>query len=547
MLPLRDPEVHQYRPDYYPSSRPSTQAHVVNVLPLEVLHQIFRYLGPKDFNSARHACSKWLVLSLDASLLILMLKRGGWWSGIKTELYTRQRQRPSGIGGKSDAWFLSCRLARECALSSGWKGNGIDTKKPTALFETAHVDFGDLATGYPSDDGSQSGGLIFTVSICGKFLLVADGGLIYVYELIGSRLRALTSIICPRRVLAMSMDASSRRYTVAALLDGRMGLVCTLNHGSWESETDDAARIPGAVIPGKGSSEFTGYTQSDPPPSFSETLQHPCFSHLEIQSASEIIGVRGCDDRHHDGRNLINTEWSPLQFPTSRHKHRLFLTSDLIPIDTGPRIIYRHLCCDEDPPRSVAICPQRQCVAFGCSAGLELHWIDALSGQDLNRWFPLSGPSDYLYFLQARQGIDASRKLRLISSAAHPSQRPAISRKFYAPRPILSSLWGNVGFDDFDRPSFSGYVSDSDHYHAVPLADGFHMLFSDPDTGMLCLGGDAPLGDPKRLHRKIMLVPPEEGVLASVYAAGKEVGGSVRVVAVYGEGKFSLILFCLGS
>lgn len=34
---------------------------------------------------------------------------------------------------------------------------------------------------------------------------------------------------------------------------------------------------------------------------------------------------------------------------------------------------YYSLCNDDNPPRSVAICPQRRCVAFGCSNGIELH------------------------------------------------------------------------------------------------------------------------------------------------------------------------------
>ena len=40
------------------------------------------------------------------------------------------------------------------------------------------------------------------------------------------QLRPVTSVICPRRVLACSMDTSSERYAIAALLDGRMGVVC---------------------------------------------------------------------------------------------------------------------------------------------------------------------------------------------------------------------------------------------------------------------------------------------------------------------------------
>jgi hypothetical protein len=94
--------------------------------------------------------------------------------------------------------------------------------------QTAHIDFSDLATGYSPPNGKQSGGLIFTVSLCGKYLLVGEGCMVYVYELQGDALQPLTCLVCPRRVVAMSMDASLHRLAVAVLLDGRMGVRCDL-------------------------------------------------------------------------------------------------------------------------------------------------------------------------------------------------------------------------------------------------------------------------------------------------------------------------------
>lgn len=180
--------------------------------PQELIQQTYTYLHPRDFNAARHTCHSWMTASLDKGLLILMFKRAGW--SIKQEDYL---------------WGLSCRLARECALGPGWTGNGITTPPMSSPFrQSAWVDFSELASGYASPSGRQSGGLVFTVSVCGKYLLVAEGGMIYIYELYGDSLRILTSVVCPRRVLAMSMDTSSKRFSVAALLDGRMGLMCDL-------------------------------------------------------------------------------------------------------------------------------------------------------------------------------------------------------------------------------------------------------------------------------------------------------------------------------
>ena len=151
-------------------------------------------------------------------------------------------------------------------------------------------------------------------------------------------------------------------------------------------------------------------------------------------------------------------------------------TDKLYTVEIGPRSIYHNICSEDDPPRSIAICPQRRCVAFGCSGGIELHWVraelsililntshiayfcirelltrdqvDALTGQDLNRWFPLTAPSDYLFFLPPRKSIDSAKKLRLISSAASPGESLIITdrniRNFGIPD-TLSHYSGRFG------------------------------------------------------------------------------------------------------
>lgn len=109
--------------------------------------------------------------------------------------------------------------------------------------------------------------------------------------------------------------------------------------------------------------------------------------------------------------------------------------------------------------------------------------VDALTGQDLNRWFPLTAPSDFLYFLPPRRGIDSAKKLRLISSAVHPREASPLTKRFGVTRGSLAS-WG----------TWEPKAGQSDHFQAVPLSDGYHILFMDPETGRLCLGSDAPLG-----------------------------------------------------
>ncbi|OAL19104.1 hypothetical protein AYO22_10052 [Fonsecaea multimorphosa] len=232
----------------------------------------------------------------------------------------------------------------------------------------------------------------------------------------------------------------------------------------------------------------------------------------------------------------------------------------------------------DDQPRSVAICPNRKCVAFGCRMGIELHWVDALTGDHLNRWFPLSAPSDYLYFLPQRRGVDSRRKLRLISSAAGPvvtqllrsDSTPAKSKFFPTPatlgrRQSLTRLFfGNMPFPTPAGGSgeLSGSVSpqgadegqgvlrtvDCDHFHAIPVSDGFHLVFTDPDSGLLCLGSDAPLGGPTKLIRKIMFIPPGQSDRMPAprrYAVGKALEWGLRLVVVYDNDE--VVLFNIPS
>src|SRR6202043_2542635 len=76
----------------------------------------------------------------------------------------------------------------------------------------------------------------------------------------------------------------------------------------------------------------------------------------------------------------------------------------------------------------------------------------------------------------------------------------------------------------------------SDHYRAVPLSDGYHILFTDPATGLLCMGSDAPVGGPTKLLRKIWFEGPEGKGSPSVYAGGSDLSWGVRVVAAFGSG-----------
>jgi hypothetical protein len=577
-------------------------------LPTEIVQQIFYNLAPADFNSARHTCRSWLINSLNRSLLETMLKRAGFSNRI---IPSPSNQSLIAGDEASSEWLMSKCLALECALGPEWTGNGLANirdhiSEPSAFVKVSTIDFTEVAVHYP---GHLGAGSIFTFSSCGRFLMVANGCLVYIYELNRSHkvvrektitnpgdLRPVTSIVCPRRVLACSMDTSSNRYAVAILLDGRMGLVCDIHANTAltttasRCATSDSTRHtnqPPAVpdeAPETGLVRRTSFLDRV---SFRTSTLNSTSTHQTMESPFPFPGIAttGASFAPLDKaswRDVVNgdmTESTRLEnrvcpedmFQNSPESDQVREPrTNFMPIENGPRSLYRNLCSDDDPPRSVAICPQRRCVAFGCSSGIELHWVDALTGQDLNRWFPLTTPSDFLFFLPPRRSIDSAKKLRLISSAAKPGERPAIADRPFGGRTKSSPFWERlpVGLGHFDytsdtglsqgfltklrgdagRSSLTGRMDCSDHYRAVPLSDGYHILFTDPTTGFLCLGSDAPVGGPTKLLRKMWFQGPRGIASPVAYAAGADLSCGVRVVAAFGIGEEQVVwLFSVPS
>lgn len=235
-------------------------------LPLEIIQQIFGYLSPLDFNAARHSCRTWMRASLDVNIIKVMLIRGGWSNDTKTTCAATESQ----------AWPYSRYLSRQCALMAGWTGNGFD--HTAAIAEASNIDLTELSNGYDVSNGEQYGGLLYSISNCGDFVLIARDTLVEVYGLWAGTLLLVNRLVCPRRVLCMSMDASSGCHAVALLLEGRMGQVCELHHDS-----DD-----------EGSPAVHAY-------------ESEAFNTVHVQSDCHTIRLRGVDDHRRNERNLINS------------------------------------------------------------------------------------------------------------------------------------------------------------------------------------------------------------------------------------------------
>lgn len=435
--------------DAHPFHMPS----VASLLPLEILQNIYERLDPVDFNAARHTCRVWMRHSQDVRQLGLTLKRGGWGGAALADRELRERDRQISPDNVNLGYLLSKRLATECSLRPDWTGNGL-FRNPRAWPECAYyptvglvhmsqTDFSELSNDFASmSDGESGAGLHFTVSVCNKFLLVTSGCLIYIYSLRanwlhthqpGGHLAPMTTIICPQRVLSVSMDTSSNRFAVAALLEGRVGIVYDLHQGSLPSGHPLGPKTPYGAAENARSTMHSHRTFSDhslaeakSPRMYGSSTPEDldrCAMYPSDRAMARAIAEATIPDIH--GARPVGTSWTlndlyPTPVSPAPEILPTFANAAYIPIENGPRSIYRNLCTNESPPLSVAICPQRRCVAFGSAVGIELHWVDALTGQDLIRWFPLTAPSDFLYFLPSRPDLDSAKKLTLISSACHP-------------------------------------------------------------------------------------------------------------------------------
>ncbi|OOF95876.1 hypothetical protein ASPCADRAFT_146283 [Aspergillus carbonarius ITEM 5010] len=215
-----------------------------NTLPAEILLQIFHRLAPRDFDNARRTCSQWMRVSLDQDLLQRMLQRAGWWDS-----WLRDCQNSSLVVGEEESlvWKMSKRFATECVLS----GRKVNVERPGFL-TTAVVDFSQLSQRQravefrrPSqpviaeiEPANADATNQFHVSNCGKYLLVASSRTIFVYRLLTKTTGPSTGddvdvalvarITCPAEVLATTIDTSTSKLAVAALLHNRLAMICDL-------------------------------------------------------------------------------------------------------------------------------------------------------------------------------------------------------------------------------------------------------------------------------------------------------------------------------
>ena len=409
--------------------------------------------------------------------------------------------------------------------------------------------------------------------------MLVQGEYVSLYVLRGSPagFRPVARLLCGDIVKAVSMDASSGRFAVAVLLRHRVCVIFDLYSGdeSLSSTAQEPSVGKQTDIQRPGPRQFRsrvgGQIHTD---SAIHTLSSSSGLPTSTLFRPQTIWLKG-------NRHL--TEYLSFLFDSAASDHEF----SEMPVRTRPTSLYGGLGSPDDAPRSVAICPQRNCVAIGCRSGIELHWVDAITGEGLNLWIPLALPSDYLYFLPQREG-DSNKKLRLVSSASATSSdgssssssgsitreesytshrrssgssmsRQSMTRLFFGSLPFPIAVRPRHSLiDPLNPDDHRGVLRtiDCDHYCAIPLSDGTHILFTDPASGMVCLGCDAPLGGPTKLLRKAVFPPASQqyslrGIAASsppvprCYSAAPELSWGVRIIVAYSDG--SVVLYNVPS
>lgn len=412
-------------------------------LPIELLQRMYQPLSPIDFDAARHTCRLWLFASLDKTLLTSQLVSGGWQAAGQQDLqeasdYLR-RKSCSNIGnaaleaGSTTEWILSQRLKTETRLLPEWRCTEPSTSYDGSKVSGRNIDVhaNKFPTTAPSGPSSSNPLANFTVSGCSKFVLLAQDHVVFIYSLANFKagMTPLTSIIFHRRIVNVSMDTSCGRYAVAILLEGRIGMCCEVAIGERNLPSINRVR------PSMSLSDFKNIdvrTPSRPGRATRRQDQGDCASpstagsqvrsprapsyrrrHHTLRRSDNITFRRGSsltltDSNFHNGRgvefnppipNISVNQFFPQEFidghandssPSHCPPNNMDpITGMSVSTELGARKMYKNLCSIQDPPTSVAICPQRQCVAFGCKTGVELHWIDALRGSPLSRYFDL--------------------------------------------------------------------------------------------------------------------------------------------------------------
>ena len=498
-------------------------------LPTEVLQHIYLHTSAIDFNHARYVNRSWFVSSLDRDLLVIMLKRLGFWRAAEAELMSSKSRRTYERNGtyKSEIRFLSIYLSRECSLLSPSPSfEELCSRKEYSLTSAkviSHVACFNMFN--LTEQGSYSGNrpIKFKVSSCKRFVLTAQGNVIYVYKLDGTEIHAWTKVIYPRTVFAMCMDTSSESYILGAILSDGPAVICDLNPKLvslkrttfinrdplyWQSmygrhcthDKHDAEDI--GDICGKGWLGFNG---------------------IDLYTGSgENFNINNLDDERTYADNYINQTWNVHSLTAPDISTTLGPTGANL-LWEGPHTIIPNDGSSLTVPNSIAVCAKRRCVALGVYNGVELHWTDQITGEDMTHLFATKGVHDIINFVPVNFGSRLSERVQILASMSCPmagfrgSDRSYFGENF-ASEFLLSS-------------HFAKKTDEASNYHGIlPLDDGYHVIYLDPKSKSLCLGCHfSPQRQTAIKPKLIFSGPPHDARVQSYKFLTRKRGGIILI------------------
>ncbi|KAJ5643991.1 uncharacterized protein N7484_006498 [Penicillium longicatenatum] len=463
-----------------------------NTTPAEILLQIYSLLTPRDFDNARRTCSQWMRVSLNKELLGTMLKRAGWWDAWQQDS-TTQRIHRSPSTYESEVWRMSKRFATECLLS----GQKATLEKP-GFVATGSVDFSQLATSLPStktrgatafQDQNTHSTSTFSVSSCGSYLLATAGCVVYVFHLV---------------------DRKSRSMPSAGLADSYVVPITSISC---------PYEVLSATI---------------------DTSTSPFVIAALLRNRAGMVCDLDVSNITHDRASTAGSVDEASEYLSSKpSKHNLY--SMPTTTHSTPHFFYA-VCSEDHPPRTIALCPGRRCIAFGCAGGIEIHWVDE-NQTNQRRHFPMSQPSEILHFLPNSPKIPT--EMRLISSLAGPGVHECACRQSPFPDHTKKCQFNFLDPRSRNPPNNASLslvrATHCHHYRAMPINDGYHIIFIEPRTGLLCIGSDAPIGGPTSLTRAFVCVPPNHRKMTSqsatrvptAFAVASDLRWGLRVIAAY--------------
>ncbi|KAL5336274.1 hypothetical protein BJX70DRAFT_286758 [Aspergillus crustosus] len=477
-----------------------------NTIPPELLAQIFHSLSPRDFDNARRTCSQWMRASLDERLLESMLKRAGWWD---SWLWDNRSRHASNVdmGGESLAWRMSKRFATECILS-GRKTN----VERSGFLTTSIVDFSELSRGDSSPnsrhqpqsspftgDDEMSSASSFHISNCGNYLLVISGLTIHVYQLLTRRsgksvpmsaedlrntdIATVACLTCPVEVLSAAIDTSTSRFTVAALMHNRLGMICDLIPIEWQDDKGSAAVVYDTL--GSTSARIGRFGTVYSMKMASRHFYYDVCSAEDLPRSVSICPGYRCVAFGSDSG--IELRWVDKTTNKDCRKHLVM----------------------SQPTEILHFMPNRS------DTSLEFRLISSLAGP----------------------GMEGCGCQNLPLGETRPSCPFHVMKNDVQ----TFSRWAPEQKDQVGLVR----TTQCHHYRAVPVNDGVHVLFVEPRSGFLCVGSDAPIDGPTSLTRALVCVPPpvdnmaaDDSVdtpLPTAFASGSDLNWGLRVVAAYGD------------